>query len=548
MRVKTLFIVIVLNVFLMLFASVMLEYVNLATKFSSLENTFQVALDSAIRTATGSEELFSDKFNERMTSRSSRDATVGESKDITAFSTTLLWRGNGFRQINSYALAMFYAVNHRLPESYTEINSINSLLSSSNQTAHIFNWLYGEATPDGNEVKLESDYNNVALNWADTNQSVSEDYNSSGINNRNTDTSRSMFKDYYENVGKYQKTTGYLKRHEDDTYELEMCNYATLLNMGFKWMEDDGATGSDSGNITVSADVNSDFTADNLVSTVKVGKREGSAKRSFYFLTPASLGVTYVPVEVLKPVMMANLDTLVRLNKLSSGAGVDSEHSLADTLNDADKCIETSVFDDGVHNTDHVLGTNADGSPEKIVQDGNVEYDLNSLKVKVDYFYVDFGETTDSTKTLISKLNGCISYAEAHDYPGNTVYYPNELAAGIDNSEYKLKGLTLQRFQEADSSALATTGDNYSGMYNQVRNGRIIARVSAKIKVHIPYQSSVMQWVCQKIYNKYPDLVPASHYDVKLFDPDAKGGQGGIYDNSNGVWYQYTTYYMQTRT
>ena len=75
-----------------------------------------------------------------------------------------------------------------------------------------------------------------------------------------------------------------------------------------------------------------------------------------------------------------------------------------------------------------------------------------------------------------------------------------------------------------------------SNDYNEVRNGRIVARVSVKIKCHVPYKSAILQWMAQKTGTK--------HFDIKSYDPEHLEAD----DSSDGLWFKYTTYYCTSRT
>lgn len=506
MRVKSLLMVIVMNIFLMLFASVLLEYVNLSERFQELENTFQIALDSAIGVAAGSEEMFTDEFQRTISSFAS------DSENSVTYSTTLLYRSGEFHQVNSYALAYFYKLNGRLPRNLSEIRSMT--YGGRSQELFYFERLYGTAG---------SDYPDGNLSWANTNNLLKYKY-SSATSRRPSAGGVTDFVEYFKNVGRLQRTAGYLKKKfgtdEDASYTLEMMTYPTLANMGFTWMSNYMEKPYTS--------ETSEYTIDNFSSSLKIGKSYNGLSNTKYFLTPMSLGVTYLPVEVLKPCMAANLDTLVRLNALASGSALSKggvDPNVQSTLDGATECVPTSVYKgNGTYQRHHV------GSNESIITDGNIEYDLNSLRVKVDYFFVNFGDGNRSrNEVLVSKLEGCLSYGELNNYPGNTV------AANSAVSQSSLRAVTLQHFLEQDT-ALKVTDPEFVEAYKEVKDGRIVARVSAKIKIHVPYQSGIMQWMCERSGNP-------GHYDIKVWNPST----GRVQNDSDGLWYMYTTYYMQSR-
>lgn len=68
MRWKTLLVPIVLNIFLLLSVELLSEYLDLHQRFATIEDTVQEALDSAISSAVGSEELFTSKYQEDISS------------------------------------------------------------------------------------------------------------------------------------------------------------------------------------------------------------------------------------------------------------------------------------------------------------------------------------------------------------------------------------------------------------------------------------------------------------------------------------------------
>ena len=498
MRVKSLFIVMVLNSFLMLLSSVLMEYASLADRFSALENTFQVALDSSIGIATGAEEMFSDKFQATISSYASN--TSGQ--EVT-YATTLIWVGGRFHQVNSYALAKFYKEHNRLPETIGEVNQLPNILGS-DQLATIHTWLYGVG---GN------DYSDPSLSWANRNTKILDEASSDSPRPTPSQAGATFvnqdFKGYYQNVGKYQKTVGYLKEKTgDSSYTLSLSTYPTLINMGFSWM--------DSLN-----QVTSTKTADNFTSVYHHGKSYRGVSNTLYYFTPASLGVTYVPIDILKPMMVANLDTLVRLNHVS---GSNSDRLKAANLTEAGDCSKTSVY----HTNMSTPAAHNVGSNEKIVSDGNIEYDLNSVQVRVEYFYVDFSNAANAT--LVSKMSGTISAAQMNRYSAGTVNVTTS-----NNHESNLRTETFRLFNERDS-AKQTNDPAWVNAYNSVRGGRIIARVSARVKIHVPYRSSIMQWMCERSGNP-------GHYDIKLYDNTT----GRVVNDSDGLWYEYTTYYMQSR-
>lgn len=509
MKWKSMFILIVLNIFVMLLVTVTVEYVNLADRFITVEDTVQEALDSAVTTSTRSEEFFTEKVQDEMQSYGIT------SKKTTSYAETTLWLRDSeqFLTGNTYVLARYYERFGRFPSTLGEYKDFNTDFTDSvfGQAGAVYKWLYGN---------IASDYTNSALtSWANRSTSRIKEYTSFSTSGGRdaitrdvigkTDASQN-FKAFYQNVGKYQQTVGYLKHKEGSTsYKLGLETYPVLANMGFAYMQDYNKTSS-----TV--------TSDNFTSTYHVGKSTNGQKKTVYFLTPTSLGVTYVPTEVLKPTFLANLDTLVRLRMLGSDPTTTSNDDVKATMKQANNCVATNVYNSGA-NAVHTPSS----SSETIVSDGDVEFDLSTAKVKVDYFYVNFGDTAlrTRTETIASKINGAVQvYSDGH--------------ATLNENDSRERTLNSLINKDNDTSRLVENfgGQSLKAQYDNVRNGHIVARVSVKIKCHVPYKSSILQWMAQKTGTK--------HFDIKSYDPEHLG----VVDGSDGLWFKYTTYYCTSRT
>lgn len=505
MKWKSMFILIVLNIFVMLLVTVVAEYINLADRFVTIEDTVQESLDSAVSTSTRSEEFFTEKVQAEMQSYGIT------SRKTTSYAETTLWlRGSEqFLTGNTYVLAKYYEENGRFPNTEDEYSTFNTQFSDPvfGQAGAVYKWLYGN---------IDSDYTSTALTyWANRSTSRVKEYSNFNTSGGRDATSNGgqNFKTFYESIGKYQQTVGYLKHRIDGTnqYTLGLETYPVLANMGFEYMQDYNK-------------VSSNVTSDNFTSTYHVGKATNGQKKTVYFLTPTSLGVTYVPTEVLKPTFLANLDTLVRLRMLGSDPTNTSDDDIKSTMKQANKCIETNVYNGGTEQAVHTPSS----SSEFIVSDGNVEFDLSTAQVKVDYFYINFGDTSlrTRTETIVSKINGAVQVYSASGTP--------------TLNEKDSRKQTLNSFinQANDTSRLVQNfgGQSLKDKYENVRNGRIVARVSVKIKCHVPYKSSILQWMAQKTGTR--------HFDIKSYDPE----HFGVVDDSDGLWFKYTTYYCTSRT
>lgn len=513
MKWKRMAFTIVLNIFLMLMMSIALEYSDLTERFVSIEDTIQEALDMAISESVHSEEFFSANYQSKLMSY----AGIGDTNnDVTAEASTLIWLqgARSFAQVNTYQFAKWYQTNRRLPSSMGDVSAITSIGMSHRYglSGYIFEWLYGGAG---------SEYNSPGLAYANRNSARQAEYTGESTNRGATNAD---FQQYYNQVGRMQLTAGYLKESLAGTssYRLALQTYPVLANMGLSWMD---ALNSAS----------SPTTADNLCSSLHIGKSRYGANDTYYFLTPSSLGVTYVPVEVLKPVFVANLDTIVRLNRLGASSKNESSVNAKDTLEAASYCVETSVYDFNDYTDMYESGSNigyVDGFnhafhipsdfDQTIVTDGLVEFDLSTIQVKVDYFYHDFSDGSSDSALLISKLNGTLSDGAS--------------------SESSLRAATLQAFLNQDTSQYVSPflASSYSSEYDSIDGVRIVARVTAKVKVHVPYQSSILQWACYM-------FTGTKHFDIKRFDPATQSAFQTVSD-SDGLWYQYTTYFCTSRS
>ena len=255
---------------------------------------------------------------------------------------------------------------------------------------------------------------------------------------------------------------------------------------------------------------------------------------SKYFLTPNTLGVTYVPLSVVKPNFIGLLKTKVQLNKVSGGDGIQ-KGEIQQIVTESIGCIDTDVYD----KTQGVVANESEkhhvSSTENIINDGDIEYDLNSVRVKVEYFDCDFYNDNEINQ-VVSRIEGAV---------------PNW--KNSDGSNYgKSTGLFLSQNENLHEiiNRLKATDTRSNIVYdkdgNDGRGKRLVAKVTFRIKVHIPYHSSILQLMCHKDNN-------SAHYDIRRFIPNSNdvvredpNANHADMDNS-GVWYQYTTYYSVTR-
>jgi len=526
MRVKSLFIVIVLNIFLMLFISVMYEYIDLSERFESIQNTVSSSFDSALRTSTASEELFSAEAQEQyVSSYGYKLANAGAYDDrLLTHSSLLLFKDGVAYKANTYGLAQYYADMGDLPDT---AGDFQSSAYASQDLKDVYRYMFGEIGQGYMEVADSSGSSAGVMGWANRNRNTMKVLSSAEyapIFADRRDITNNDFKQYYDNIGYSIRTKTTVKERVESphavydsdgnylyfspgSYEVVEKDIPTLAQMGLKF-----GTDPVTGKNWNTADGSTMWTNDNLCMSYHIGKQSTTylSPNSTYYLTPFSLGVTYVPVDVLKSTFAATLDTRVKLEKISS-ANISGK-DFAALVDDAEGCISTNVYTGGgATSEEHTLL-----GGEHIVNDGNVEYDLSSIQVKVDYFNIDFWNT--GNRNIVTKIEGSVS---GYDH----------VTSSVDN----LLAYTVGQVKATDTGRLYYQGlgldpDDYT-------NGqRLVARVSCRIKVHIPYHSSIIQWLCYKDGS-------TNHYDVKMYNPST----GGLDVTDDGVWYEYTTYYSNTR-
>ena len=89
------------------------------------------------------------------------------------------------------------------------------------------------------------------------------------------------------------------------------------------------------------------------------------------------------------------------------------------------------------------------------------------------------------------------------------------------------------------SGALHGSDSVIGTMAETDQNGRrIVAKVSAKIKCHIPYETKLMRLMCAKRNSAAVD----NHYSMLRWDSDNDRPT-----NSDAIWYTCSTYYSTSR-
>lgn len=453
MRIRFMIAIIILNIFATMTFSILEEYATMGDTFAKLNQTVNLALDTAVDSATASEEFFSNEYNEYISSKALK---VG-SADEYAQATIRIFSGDKWIGCNTYLLTMFVAEKNRYPASQIEYDSY----AENKDVEDVYRYLFGTTG---------SDYYNSSLEWANGSKAHTD--------NESRRQPNADFQAFYTGVGYKMESEQYVKiRNGSDNWFMYTRNVPTLCNMGLKLDDCNGVTNY--------------YTADNFTSVDHKGKSYGG-ESSVYYLTPYSLGVTYIPEDVLKVVFESNLDRLVRLNKCKITP--TNESALLHTYASADGCVKTDVYEDSVNANEHIVS-----SGRKIINDGQVEYDMNSLQVKVDYFVVD----------MYDKAN----YKIVNELEGSTPY-----RVDFETLPERLK-------------------DTATGLGG---GERIVAKVDAKIQVFLPYTSPIMQW--------YKALLGGTenHMGISGWQPLANGGDGAINSADEGLWYSTTTYFAIT--
>lgn len=586
MRIKHIMWTIILNIFLLMAVSIMLEYNSLDERFASLENTVSTAMESAVDSAMASEELFTAEYHENNVMSRSRKLN-NSNKDAQAQTGVRLYvdttgRGDGSGKwlgCSAYLLSMYYDKEKSTDSSgktsslswfpqtekdYTNFVS-DSLSGKKYSQEAVYEWLFG---------KIGQDYTSSKLKWSSTNRNTVKQIQSWGMTfSNNTRKPVEDFESFYNNIGCNIRTKSNLKHKVSngndferpsasggttkDTFEIKYYDegegFPVLAQMGL--------------NLDGINNTASQWMSDNFIMTRHVGKNwadgvvkgyaysgSGRNTESVYYLTPYSLGVTYVPVKVAKPVFMAHLMELARWSKLKSD-NLQNVNFNKSEVNNANGCIQSDVWDySGDWNSSgdsSFAETNAEFESTKgaghhikhveddseIINDGFVEYDMSSIQMKVDYVKVNFYDK-NNWRIVNKVLGSTSSYTE-----NENITKPDRFSSVSEN----VTNLP-ERLQTTDTSK------KYHGISDKFDGGdRLVAKVTVRMKVYIPYKNPLMQWV-RYMEGKYVGSEKNNHMGIRplkakgvatsdyipTFENGATAGLGNLtYD---GTWFTYSTY------
>lgn len=473
--IRKLFPVIILNMFLMFAVTIVYEYINLSDRFESLTNTFNIAVESAVDYSINAEEFFSEK-------------TAGTSDNVSSDSdaqlTMMVFTKSGYSyKINPYAYAMYFNSEMLPLDSYVMNTMPSALVNNKLKTSTVYSWLYGKvgfnwdlinASKNGLSPNTLNKYQNAAstatsnaiTNYNGVSSSGTIDqlkYTASGAFTSSARTPVNDFKMFYENMGKHITVNGNAKVWSGTAFNLENKSYPILYNMGLDFGQDSLG-----------------YSMQNWQSVPKLGK-----ENSIYYLTPNSLGVTYVPLKMVYPTLVNTLTSSVVCSKLAEGNVTPTANTAASIA------IVKSAF--GCTDSSHT-GANAN-----IINDGDIEYDLGSLNVSVQYFLYDFAGAITTKHDFMYQL------AQTTAWTSGT--YANYSA---QNKNYMLSHL-----------ATAST------------TSRIVAKVTASIKVYVPYQCDFI-----KFGNRQGYTGATQHYSIRPFD----NSTDKMVTGKDGFWYEYSTY------
>lgn len=474
-RVKNIFIILVVNAFLFCAFTMVSEFLNLGYTMTQLADTVDVCADSAAQTAMLSEEFFGASSGDVYSEAQSLGSVVYYSTEEG------VWL-----RANPFVLARYYDENGKFPTSQTDIHNLVTTDTHG---------IYGDYGAVGLFDYFYSDPSDALLTSGTPSLPTVSEW-ISGTAPVAIPEANSAFRDFVKAVSYDGVTTRRgidvpsdsrgmasltnVYRMRGSSIEVVSAYVSPLARMGLKTLDVNTSTGRY---------LNYEF----------LSPLHSTSGSSVYMLTPSSLGVTYIEPRVYKSTFIANLDQQVRLNKVR----VTPVSERLAAYSEASGCISTSVYErSGVVDStplSHIDNTNNHfiTSSSSIVNDGLVEYDMDSVQVRVQYSVVDV--TDDANKHLVEQVAG--------------------VPAG-----YTTGSSLGDAFINTD-----TATDNISVFERR----RVIARVTTKLKVYIPLRSPLLQWFMKD------DTSEDNHFSIPSVLVDSSGG---VTVDSDGLWYEHIQY------
>ena len=416
--------ILLLNIAVICIYSIFVEFNTVDEKIRSVNSVMSASVDSAVQLTLNSEELFGQRWSDDAVT-SDVEKVVGGVADGDGANLTTPLDGKEFNgvTVNYYSNGWTKGELYNLSKEFdmsdnTFPSSVGNSLSSSDK---VYDWLF---------------------------------------------TDSSDFKEYYDKIGKTITTKVYKKDgtsdYSDSEFHLSQVEIPVLDQMGIldKDINDEDTSISfqdakklgkkllfnpDSHLDTEDYDKDTTLpvTDDNDESGTGVDKSENSA----YYLTPTSLGVTYLDPRVLKTLVTAHLQTTIKSQK------GDSDSTERDSIESCLGLIPLNVFHNG-----HQYKPNIDSS--NTFNNGVAEFDLSSLTIDVKYVNID--AYSSSSDKIMSVLEGATVGSD-----------------GANGTSSRLKNSDTINDATRDSSSY---------------KNRIVAQVTVGVDINIPYSTPIMQY------------------------------------------------------
>ncbi|MDR0917955.1 MAG: hypothetical protein LBM93_01690 [Oscillospiraceae bacterium] len=436
---------VIIAMFAWIVYSIFEEYEKLDERMLSLHTTISTAIDTAVQNTMMSEEFFTGDTENLLSSTNNHRNYISYYKNGYLI-------GSG-KNIDVYSLL------------YTMTDGYSTPLDE-------FDFKYSDL-PDSN---FESFQGNDFM--AETYAAIygGEFISDTGLMNSGfiSDSNRvptKEFSDFYDSIGKSINKSTYLVHYEDGYFkEIQRYRVPVLTQMGL----DLGDTGIfPLGNINEADNL---YRNNDTVAVTHRGKSLDMNDPKYYYLTPYSLGVTYLQPDVMKLLATINLSNTIRLNKVSGGVkGVNTNFGVAEG------CIPLTISDN------HNAVFHEDTPTRAILNDGYIEYDMDSLETKIEYFAVNLYEKDSSgnyvNADLLREIYGAV---------------PDEIDVFPHNDQKKVIGDYFTNAADGKDYIYvnADEKDLINGNKTDIQNDagtKIIAKITVNLDVCIPYTSPVMQ-------------------------------------------------------